>query len=93
MTWGIDLADGGVALAKAVPLNHDQPVYSLGEWAIQVSIAGAPRWVLPSSVTVASGWKALSAVAVMSRCSLGEALAAHRDEGKVRGGGPDTLRV
>jgi hypothetical protein len=26
VTWGIDLADGGAALAIAILLNHDQPV-------------------------------------------------------------------
>ncbi|GAB7109659.1 hypothetical protein JCM4814A_79740 [Streptomyces phaeofaciens JCM 4814] len=27
MTWGIDLADGGAALAITILLNHDQPLH------------------------------------------------------------------
>lgn len=34
MTWGIDLADGGAALAIAILLNHDQPVHYISGRAI-----------------------------------------------------------
>jgi transposase len=33
-TWGIDLADGGAALAIAILLNHDQPVHYISGRAI-----------------------------------------------------------
>lgn len=34
VTWGIDLADGGAALAIALLLNHDQPVHYISGRAI-----------------------------------------------------------
>ncbi|WP_374190405.1 IS110 family transposase [Streptomyces sp. NE5-10] len=34
VTWGIDLADGGAALAIAILLNHDQPVHYISGRAI-----------------------------------------------------------
>lgn len=34
MTWGIDLADGGAALAIAILLNHDQPMNYISGRAI-----------------------------------------------------------
>ncbi|MFI0813889.1 IS110 family transposase, partial [Streptomyces echinatus] len=34
VTWGIDLADGGAALAIAILLNHDQPVHYISGQAI-----------------------------------------------------------
>ncbi|MFK0224096.1 IS110 family transposase [Streptomyces vinaceus] len=33
-TWGVDLADGGAALAVAILLNHDQPVHYISGRAI-----------------------------------------------------------
>lgn len=57
VTWGIDLADGGAALAIAVLLNHDQPVHYISGRAIhappRATVARArptPR-TLPSSPT------------------------------------------
>lgn len=35
MTWGIDLADGGAALAIAILFNHDQAVRYISGRAIQ----------------------------------------------------------
>ncbi|WP_406257267.1 transposase [Streptomyces chartreusis] len=35
VTWGIDLADGGAALALAILLNHDQPVHYISGRAIR----------------------------------------------------------
>lgn len=34
VTWGIDLADGGAALAIAILLNHDQAVHYISGRAI-----------------------------------------------------------
>lgn len=34
VTWGIDLADGGAALAIGILLNHDQPVHYISGRAI-----------------------------------------------------------
>ncbi|MGW9597519.1 IS110 family transposase, partial [Streptomyces chartreusis] len=34
VTWGIDLADGGAALAIAILINHDQPVHYISGRAI-----------------------------------------------------------
>src|SRR3954451_287703 len=40
VTWGIDLADGGAALAIAILLNHDQPVLYLSGRAIHRASEG-----------------------------------------------------
>ncbi|MFD7056201.1 IS110 family transposase [Streptomyces mirabilis] len=40
VTWGIDLADGGSALAIAILLNHDQPVLYLSGRAIHRASEG-----------------------------------------------------
>ncbi len=40
MTWGIDLADGGAALAITLLLNHDQPVLYLSGRAIHRASEG-----------------------------------------------------
>ncbi|WP_438290370.1 IS110 family transposase [Streptomyces sp. HUAS TT7] len=39
-TWGIDLADGGAALAIAILLNHDQPVHYISGRAIHRASEG-----------------------------------------------------
>lgn len=46
-TWGIDLADGGAALAIGVLLNHDQPVHYISGRAIHrdgPSLLSVPPW-------------------------------------------------
>ncbi|MFI0976428.1 IS110 family transposase [Streptomyces sp. NPDC021093] len=40
VTWGIDLADGGAALAIAILINHDQPVLYLSGRAIHRASEG-----------------------------------------------------
>ncbi|MCX4586264.1 IS110 family transposase [Streptomyces sp. NBC_01481] len=40
VTWGIDLADGGAALAIAILLNHDQPVHYISGRAIHRASEG-----------------------------------------------------
>lgn len=40
VTWGIDLADGGAALAIAILLNHDQPVLYLSGRAVHRASEG-----------------------------------------------------
>ena len=40
VTWGIDLADGGAALAITILLNHDQPVHHISGRAIHRASEG-----------------------------------------------------